>query len=204
MSYSTEIQAGHPLFEELRNGLLWHRTSAEDYRRIETDGMIKPNDGRIDRWQGKPYACQQLGGVSLFDFTTESEEDVLYEAIKWQQFLGDFDPVTIFLGVEKRKTTGRLIPYPENKQGTTGNVIPCVEVCHCGPIPTSAIVSYLLVNPSDYRCFKKFSKLDEELLLRVENEFSPIVRTERERLAAEHAEMLRRFRDQVLQHGKGE
>jgi hypothetical protein len=203
MRYSTDIHAGHPLFEELRNGLLWHRTSPEDYRRIKADGMIKPNDGRIDRWQQR-YACQQLGAVSLFDFTTESEEDVLCEAIKWQQFLGDFEPVTILLGIEKGKTTGKLIPYPENKQDTTGNVIPCVEVCHCGPIPTSVIVSYLLVNPIDYRCFKKFSTLDEELLSRVENEFSPMVRTERERQAAAHAEMLRRFREQVLRHRKSE
>src|SRR5258705_11382967 len=123
MRYSTDIHAGHPLFEELRNGLLWHRTSPEDYRRIKADGMIKPDDGRIDRWK-KRYACQQLGAVALFDFTTESEEDVLWEAMKWQQFLGDLEPVTILLGIEKGKMTGKLIPYPENKQGTTGNVIP--------------------------------------------------------------------------------
>jgi hypothetical protein len=46
---TSEIKAGHPLFKELRNGLLWHRTSIEEYRRIEVDGTIKPNDRRIDR-----------------------------------------------------------------------------------------------------------------------------------------------------------
>jgi hypothetical protein len=180
MSTSTEIEAGHPLFTELRNGLLWHRTSIEDYRRIEVDGIIKPNDGRVDRW-GKRYACQQLRAVSLFDFTTEPEGKVLDEAIKWQQFLGEYDPVTVLLGIEKKKLSGRLIPYPQNKEGTTGPVIPWVEVCHCGPIPASAIVSYLLICPTDYRRFKKTETLTEQLLSRTEAEFWPIVRAERQR-----------------------
>jgi hypothetical protein len=181
MSDSTEIQAGHPLFEELRNGLLWHRT--EDCRQIQSDGLIKPNDGRIDRW-GKPYACQELGGISLFDFTTEPEERVLGEAFKWQQFLGDVEPVTVLLGIERSKLPDKLIRYPESKRGTTGNVIPWVEVCHCGPIPTSAIVSYLLVCPVDYRRFKKIESLTEQGLSRVEAEFGPIVRAERKRQEA--------------------
>jgi hypothetical protein len=183
MSISAEIEAGQPLFKELRNGMLWHSTSAEHYRRIRTDGLIKPNDGRIDRW-GKPYACQQLDAVSLFDFTTEPEDKVLGESFKWQQFLGDFDPVTVVLGIERSKLSGKLIPYPESKQGTTGNVIPWVEVCHCGPIPTSAIVSYLLVCPVDYRQFKKTESLTEQMLSRVEAEFGPIVGAERERQEA--------------------
>jgi hypothetical protein len=183
MSISADVEAGHPLFEELRNGMLWHTTSPQYYRQIWRDGLIKPNDGRIDRWK-KPYACQQLGTVSLFDFTTEPEDKVIGENFKWQQFLGDFDPVTLVLGIERSKLSGNLIPYPESKQGTTGNVIPWVEVCHCGPIPTSAIVSYLLVCPVDYRQFKKTESLTEQMLSRVEAEFHPIVRAERERREA--------------------
>ena len=179
-SDSTEITPGHPVFTELRNGLLWHRTSAEYYRRIESEGLIKPNDGRIDRW-GKPYACQQLGGISLFDFTTEPEDKILYEAIKWQQFLGDVGSVTVLLGMQTNKLSGKLIRYPQSKEGTTGNVIPWVEVCHCGPIPISAIVSYLLVCAVDYRRFRKIESLDEETLSLIENEFGEIVRAERER-----------------------
>ncbi len=188
-----EIRAGHPLFVELRNGLLWHRTSAEEYRRIRTDGFIKPNDGRINRW-GKPYACQELRGVSLFDFTTESEDNVLWEAIKWQQFLGDADPVTVLLGMEANKLPGKLIRYPENKQGTTGNVIPSVEVCHCGEIPVSAIVSHLLVCAVDYRLFRKTDKLDELLLSSVEDEFGEIVqaaRAKQDAIFKKQLEMLR-------------
>ncbi|OLC27523.1 MAG: hypothetical protein DME69_08725 [Verrucomicrobia bacterium] len=196
MSASAEIQTGHPLFKELRNGMLWHSTGAQHYRRIWTDRVIKPNDGRIDRW-GKPYACQQLGAVSLFDFTTEPEYKVLDEAFKWQQFLGDYEPVTLLLGIERKKLQGKLIPYPENKEGTAGPVIPWVEVCHCGPIPASAIVTYLLVCPTDYRCFKKFQSLNEEKLSLVEKEFGPIVETERKRQMAEHRERVRRLLDRA-------
>jgi hypothetical protein len=177
------MDAEHPLFKELRNGLLWHRTSPGDYRQIRIDGAIKVNDGRINRW-GQQYACQQLGAISLFDFTTESEDKILWEAIKWQQFLGDFDPVTVLLGIDRLKLTGRLIPYPRNKEGTTGNVIPCVEVCHCGPIPTSVVVSYLLICSVDYARFRKVPILDEATLSLTEKEFCPIVETERWRLAS--------------------
>lgn len=196
MDNSREIYAEHPVFKELRNGLLWHRTSVEDYRLIQEDGVIKPNDGRVDRWE-KPYACQQLGAVSLFDFTTQPEEKVLWEAIKWQQFLGDFSPVTVFLGLQRTKLTGRLIPYPDNKEGTTGNVIPWVEVCHCGPIPTSTVISYLLVCPVDYTQFRKLEILSEQTLSKIEKEFAPIVKAERDRLATLHAKQMDGIRKEL-------
>jgi hypothetical protein len=163
MNSFSDMHAEHPLFNELRNGLLWHRTSPGDYRQIQVDGLIKPNDGRINRW-GQRYACQQLGAVSLFDFTTESEEKILFEACKWHSFLGEFNPVTVLLGIGRSKLAGKLIPYPQNKEGTTGNVIPWVEVCHCGSISISAVTSYLLVCPVDYGRFKKVLALDEATL----------------------------------------
>ena len=106
------------------------------------------------------------------------------EAIKWQQFLGDFDPVTVLLGIEPSKVTGKLIPYPLNKEGTTGYVIPWVELCHCGPIPTTAVISYLLVCPIDYSRFMKLDRLDEATLSRIEKEFDAVVRLERQRVDA--------------------
>lgn len=173
MSEATEIYSGHPLWRELRNGLLWHRTSTEDYRQIRTDRFIKPNDGRVNRWGG-PYACQQLGGVSLFDFTSQPEDLIFGEAHKWRPFLSHSGPVTVLLGLEKNKLPGHLTPYPENKEGTTGNVIPYVEVCHCGAIPMSAVVSFLLVCAVDYGGFKKFDALDEQSLAKAEEELGAL------------------------------
>lgn len=182
MNDDTEFDTEHPLWAELRNGLLWHRTSAKEYRQICTCGFIRPNDGRINRWGGK-YACQQLGAVSLFDFTSQPESKVLGEVVKWQQFLGDAGPATVLLGLSRPKLTGRLIPYPDNKEGTTGNVIPWVEICHCGPIPVSAIACYLLVCAVDYARFKKFEVLDEQALSEIEAEYGDIVRLENEKRA---------------------
>jgi hypothetical protein len=190
---ATDIYAGHPLFRELRNGLLWHRTSTKDYRKMRADGAIKPNDGRVNRW-GRPYACQQLGGISLFDFTTQSEERVLGEAIKWRQFLGDSGPLTMLLGLEKSRLSGRLVSYPANKEGTTGNVIPWVEVCHCGPIALSAVVSHLLVCSADYGRFSVCNELEDQTLDRVESEFVGVVRIADEKAARRLGEMNKAIR----------
>lgn len=141
----------HPLFLELCNGLLWHRTSAECLRKIRQDGFIKPGGDGVDRWG--QYVCLQLNGVSLFDFTSEGEEKVLREFVKWRQFLGDKSPVTVYLGMKPESLNDSLVRYPENKnRTTTGNIIPWVEVCHCGSIPTSAIVSYLLIGTYTQCC----------------------------------------------------
>ena len=193
MSGATDIYAGHPLWVELRNGLLWHRTGTKEYRQIRADGFIKPNDGRVNRWGG-PYACQQLGGLSLFDFTTQSESKVLGEVVKWRQFLGDVGPVTVLLGLDMSRLVGRLVPYPNNKEGTTGNVIPWVEVCHCGPIPVSAVVSYILVCSIDYKLFSPHKELNEQTLARVESEFGNIVRLAREQGATKMAQMNEKIR----------
>ena len=164
----------HPLFLELRNGLLWHRTSTESLRKIRQDGFIKPGGDGVDRWG--QYVCLQLNAISLFDFTSEGEGKVLDQSMKWQQFLGDKSPVTVLLGMKPEPLNGCLVRYPDNKnRTTTDNIIPWVEVCHCGPIPTSAIISYLLVCAVDYGRFKQFQALDEQTLCNVEKEFGDIV-----------------------------
>jgi len=188
MSEATDIYAGHPLWLELRNGMLWHRTGVREYWQICADRFIKPNDGRVNRWGGQ-YACQQLGGLSLFDFTTQPESKVLGEVIKWRQFLGDVGPVTVLLGLDRSRLVGRLIPYPNNKEGMTGNVIPWVEVCHCGPIPISAVVSYLLVCSIDYNRFSPHKELNKQTLARAESEFGNIVRVAREQGAKKTTQM---------------
>jgi S1-C subfamily serine protease len=77
MNDAREIYSAHPLFRELRNGLLWHCTSPEEYLQIRTCGFIKPNERPDGKYGRLPSACQALDGVSLFDFTTESVARVL-------------------------------------------------------------------------------------------------------------------------------
>ncbi|HYG24689.1 MAG TPA: hypothetical protein VEH04_18090 [Verrucomicrobiae bacterium] len=183
MNEGNEMHVGHPLWDELRNGLLWHRTSPEHWRKIQSESFVKPNDGWLNRWGGR-YACQQLGGISLFDFTSQSEERALGEAHKWQQFLGDSSPITILLGFERKSLRGKLVPYPDNAEGTAGNVIPWVEVCHCGAISTAAIVAHLLICAVDYRQFRKVKTLNEQALDDAEQAFSKFIEQDRTRQAA--------------------
>ncbi len=125
---------------------------------------------------GGCYACQELRAVSLFDFQSEPENLIIGESVKWTQFLGRANPMTVILGLDRDKLPGKLIPYPDNKIGTKGNVIPYVEVCHVGPIPTAAIKLHYLVYTNDYTKFYRFDGLpNEEKLRTVSSEFSRIV-----------------------------
>jgi len=165
------IQADHPLFQELRLGLFWHCTSPFEYRQIVKDEFIRPNDGRIQKWGNRPYACQELGGVSLFDFATESEHKVLNESIKWKQFLGCAKPLTVIIGIDGNRLFGKLTRFPDNLQNTTGNVIPWVEVCHCGAIPISTFTKFILVCSADYAHYSVHEGLTDEILSKKEKEF---------------------------------
>jgi len=160
--------------------MLWHCTSALEFRQIKADGLIKPSDGS-HKW-GR-HACQQNGAVPLFDFTTPTldaifEEDML---LKWPQFLGCAKPLTVVLGLARARLPGDLIPYPKNKEGNNGNIIPWVEVCHRGAIPFAAIARYLLVCAIDYSRFYPCEYLDDLTLLCAEKDFTEVIRIENER-----------------------
>lgn len=165
------LYEGHRLFGHLRTGL-WHCTSPAEYRQIRAEGAIKPNDGRVKKWGDCKYACQELGAVSLFDFGTHPEVKVLNQQMKWIDFLRLTGPFTVIIGLDRARTPGKLIPYPENKKGTSGTVIPWVEVCHCGPIPLSAATKYLLVCQTDLSVFQVIEgELTEARLGEAESEF---------------------------------
>jgi len=91
--------------------------------------------------------------------------------------------------MERSGLPGQLVRYPDNKRGTKGNVIPWVEVCHRGPIPVSAITSYVVVCPVDYAQFKKLSTLDNHALTKIEEEFTEEIQREGEARAKENARL---------------
>ena len=109
------LTASHPLFLELRKNLLWHCTSVNEFKQIQRDAYIKPNDGSARKWGHRLTACQQFDAVSLFDFATEPADKVLSACPQWHQFLSCDTPLTIILGIEPSRITGRLVRYPENK-----------------------------------------------------------------------------------------
>jgi hypothetical protein len=165
MNDAREIHSAHPLFRVLRNGLLWHCTSPDEHLQIRVCGFIKPNKSPDGKYGRRPSACQALDGVSLFDFTSESEARVLDTPHKWQQFLGCAKPLTVILGLKKDRLLANLVSYPENRDITSqlecDGPIPWVEVCHRGQIPISAITCYLLVCAADYCRFKQLEILNE-------------------------------------------
>ena len=182
MNDARKIYSGHPLFRELRNGLLWHCTSPEEYLQIRACGFIKPNNSLGGKYGRLRSACQALDGVSLFDFTTEPETLVLGTADKWQQFLGCAKPHTIILGLKRDNMLGKVVPYPKNRDITNSlncsGPIPWVEVCHCGQIQISSIAFYLLVYAFDYNQFKKFEILNEADINHAVTEYTVVVRSQ--------------------------
>ena len=204
MKDAREIYSTHPLFRELRNGLLWHCTSPTEYRQIRVSGFIKPNPSLDGKYGSLPSACQVLDGVSLFDFTTESEARVLDTPHKWQQFLGCAEPLTVILGLKRDQLPGRLLPYPENRDNTIslkcGGPIPWVEVCHRGQIPIAAITCYLLVCADDYRRFKKFEILNDADLDHAVTACAEVARTRRgEQFAVQKINQSPEFKAQMEQ-----
>jgi hypothetical protein len=173
VSEENEIHGGHLLFQTLRNGMLWHCTSPQEFFQMQDDGYMKPNREKTGKYGNQRSACQELDAVSLFDFTTRSEDQVLGTADRWQQFLGCAKPLTILIGLSPEKVPGKLIYYPENRDRTSqksSGPIPWVEVCHCGPIPTSGFASYLLVCAANYNRFRKVEMLTREMISRAESE----------------------------------
>jgi len=170
MSDFTSITENSRLFCELRQGL-WHCTSAPEFRQILKDGSINPNDGRVKKWS-QSYACQQLGGVSLFDFQAPTDQQVIETANRWGPFVySSARRTTVVIGLSRTALQAKLVPYPKNKVNTTGNVIPYVETCHCGPIPITAITKCLLICSVDCAGFYVENALADPRLAEIEREF---------------------------------
>jgi hypothetical protein len=173
MSNYANIIRTHRLLSELRQGL-WHCTSPSEFRQIIRDHFIKPNDGTGHKWGPRPYACQELGAVSLFDFQTPTQEKVLETSNRWGPFVCRH-PTTVAVGLNRDLIASKLVPYPDNKINTTGAVIPYVETCHCGPIPITAITKCLLICSVDCARFYVEPVLADPRLAEVEREFQSIM-----------------------------
>jgi hypothetical protein len=174
MSDYRNITATQPLISELRKGL-WHCTSPGEFRLILSDRFIKPNDGRVNKWGPRKYACQELGGVSLLDLQSPTLDQVIETAGRWGPFVcsGNYR-TTVVIGLDRAALASNLVPYPVNKANTAGAVIAFVETCHRGAIPTTAITSCLLVCSADCSHFYLETALAGPRLAEVEAEFLKI------------------------------
>ena len=74
--------------------------------------------GQKNRWGPQPYACQTLGTVSLFDFSLRSVKSITATMERWLQFLVQFEPLTVLIGLDEKSLPGTLVRYPGNRDCT--------------------------------------------------------------------------------------
>lgn len=141
-------------------GALWHRTSLVALTAILQDGEIRPNtDGRFHREHGQSdvsYA-RHLGGISLLDFDSETEQRIEEHADKYSLIRGMPPQVIIELSRSALESPCLLLPSvmtagtdprldalpPEIRRARM--YVPAVEAVYTGPISTSAFTSFVLI-----------------------------------------------------------
>ena len=135
---------------------------------ILADDEIKPDGGQNGNVYKGSFAAS-IEAVSLFDFEKASEDDALGTLKKWSTHLQGFEtPVTVWIGLNRDRLPGRLIPADEGAKLALGkgNWYPRVEACHVGPIPTCAFATRLAVSTADPCQFETLAS-DEAALSRL-------------------------------------
>jgi hypothetical protein len=130
-------------------GDLFHRTNFEGYRGIREAKQILPNTGQF------PYTYPQsefsyganIGGVSLFDFTSASDRDCISIHLTWGGFFFDQKPATIVFRMDKEFLSQKLISNsdaPKLSDPQYKGYIPFIEAWYPEPIPFDAIVGIII------------------------------------------------------------
>lgn len=162
-----------PLWSHL-DGQLWHATDGNGLCGIITDGEIKVAFG--NRYVGS--YCRNQGGVCLFDFGPVSE-NINNQFNHWCGWFGHQQRarVAVWLEIERTSVRKNLEDAMETREalsrfmdkrrieGKTDEpgiqLIPGVEACHSGPIPSTSIVGVLLVDQHDRNRIRDLGKPDE-------------------------------------------
>ena len=160
-----------------RDGQLWHATDGNGLCGIITDGEIKVAFG--NRYVGS--FCRNQGSVCLFDFGPASE-NVNNQFNHWCGWFGHQQRarVAVWLEIERISVRKNLTDAREAREArealsrfmdmrrVEGNIdepgiqlIPGVEACHSGPIPSTSIVGVLLVDQHDRNQIRRLGKLGE-------------------------------------------
>ena len=151
--------------ESLRGGL-WHTTSPIRFKGIRLRKAILrdppiPDD---ERWatglgrEGWPYV-RTLGGVSLFDF--DGFDPVAYSArcplSSWRAFVPfrkDWG-ASVWIEIDRKKAAQELIGANElvarqkRENALRHRIMPYIEACYLGDIPSCMFVRVLLIESSD-------------------------------------------------------
>jgi hypothetical protein len=138
-----------PLLSE--SNVLWHRTSVSCFEAIAKCGFLKPNLGQFDnttRQSASSYG-RSIGAICLFDFVTEPEETVVYEADKWLRFLSDMGAATVLIKIARPSLDKANLVSPAGI-GFDKVRIPYVECWYKGDISAKFFREIVLVRRPHY------------------------------------------------------
>jgi hypothetical protein len=146
------------------HGALWHKTTASNLEGIIRDGQITPNGGQFG-WmhgQSKISWATHLGGISLLDFDSSSEEYIEEHDGKYS--LGAYRmPAAVFIKLRRgRLDCSRLLLPAELSQGVDPRLralpqnirsmhmrVPAIEAIHIGLVSTEAFAGLVLAGGTD-------------------------------------------------------
>ena len=125
---------------------LWHATTPAGM-----EGIFATSEIRITGDRYSNSLCRSLGGICLFDFGPAAE-DVANQFNNWIGWFGHQQDcrVPIWIEIDRGAVNANLLDAGEARAHARANLskrfIPGVEACHRGTLPTSAIVSVLMVD----------------------------------------------------------
>lgn len=132
---------------------LWHATTPTGLEGIFADGEIRITG---DRYRNS--LCRSLDGICLFDFG-HAAEDVTNQFNNWIGWFGHQQEcrVPIWIKIDRDAVIANLLDARAARDLSRANFskkfIPGVEACHRGALPTSALVSVLMVDRYHHNTF---------------------------------------------------
>lgn len=135
----------------------WHVTSTEAWREIRASGAIKPNvDGRYDKRFGD-ITNRSFGYlhryVSLFDFLTPSEEEVMRQWGNSWDVLVDQKHDGLLLQLGRNNLAAKIVQnstaWSEGKAQVRGGCIPHVEVWYPKEIAVDSVRNVWIIPATD-------------------------------------------------------
>ena len=115
-------------FSYLKRGLC-HRRGIGGLRNIIDTGFIRPNNGSFpDTYpQSKHSYARANNLISLFDFETPTEKQILQQMDNWYSFFVDHKPVVVALTLNRHILSSKLISNEKAVENTQGKYYPILE-----------------------------------------------------------------------------
>lgn len=162
--YNTS-RLGRRLRDVLQRGI-FHVTSPSGYRGIVESGEIRPNTGQFNYTypqSANSYAAMKRM-VSLFDFESCEQIQVVEQWLKCEGFFTRFRPLTYVLKLRRDLMPAPLIRYEQATAeiGYRHMKIPHVEVWSPIPVPLGAVGAVIVVRRDPIR-FRTMSPKDLRL-----------------------------------------